>query len=71
MKEGVKVVKKTTKKSEKVPTLEPRIHIEEFLKLHSGLNTLRQSGFRILAKGKVWMRKSQWEELLKKYNEGV
>lgn len=67
MKKGTTVVKKT----DKPETVEPRIHIDEFLKLHSGLNEIRQSGFRALSKGKVWMRKSQWEEILKQYTEGV
>ncbi|QMV48386.1 hypothetical protein [Bacillus phage SPO1L3] len=68
MKKGTTVAKKKTIKDD---VLEPRIHIDEFLKLHSGLNEVRQSGFRALAKGKVWMRKSQWEEILEQYTEGV
>ncbi|ACI90984.1 gp8.1 [Bacillus phage SPO1] len=67
MKKGTTVAKKVAKPE----ALEPRIHIDEFLKLHSGLNEIRQSGFRALSKGKVWMRKSQWEEILKQYIEGV
>ncbi|WIT25815.1 hypothetical protein [Bacillus phage SPO1L1] len=67
MKKGTTVVKRAVKDD----TLEPRIHIDEFLKLHSGLNEVRQSGFRALSKGKVWMRKTQWEEVLKQYTEGV
>lgn len=66
-KDTKKEVKKTTKPVEKV-VLVPRIHFNEFLMNHQGLNDMEKAGFKAFAGETVWKRPNEWEECFKQYN---
>lgn len=53
-------------KKEPIKPLSPRIHINEFLKLHAQLGETQQAGFRVYCK-KDWMRREEWQDCLNTY----
>lgn len=63
--------RKSIKKEKEEETVEiqplpPRIHINEFVALHSTLDTMQKAGFQAFCK-KEWMRKEEWQEYLERY----
>ena len=63
----IMVTSKPNTEKESVKPLPPRIHVNEFLKLYTNLtDEMQQTGFRAYAK-KEWMRKEEWNEVLKSY----
>lgn len=50
-------------------TLPSRIHINEFRRLNTELSDIEFAGFKYFAKGKEWMRESEWQELFNQYNK--
>ena len=63
----IMVTNEPNTKKEPVKSLLPRIHVNEFLKLYTNLtDEMHQAGFKAYAK-KEWMRKEEWDEVLKSY----
>jgi hypothetical protein len=63
----VKELKQETNTTSSAPkTLPPRIHINEFIMLHTNLDDMQKAGFKAICK-KEWMRKEEWQEQLNKY----
>lgn len=61
------MAKKQTEAKE--PTVLPRrIHINEFTMLYAThLDEMQKAGLKALARGKEWMAKEEWQEILDKY----
>lgn len=60
-----KAKSETVKEPIKAP-LPARIHIDEFVTVHTDLNPMQKAGLRATC-GKDWMRLGEWEKALKKY----
>ena len=58
-----------TRTSIKKPApLPARIHVMEFL-MTVKMTEVEKAGLKAFAKGKVWMRLSEWQELLEEYKK--
>lgn len=63
---------KATASKKAVPkpvALEPRIHLTEFVASHPELSELQVAGIKALSGNKEWMRKAEWEKVLKNHTK--
>lgn len=66
MTKAAKAKEEVKEEEVKIEPLAPRIHLNEYVSLHTSLDVMQKAGFSTFCK-KEWMRKDEWDECLEKY----